>query len=744
MTVEPSQADAEKPAPRERFRISRRRFLQSAGILALAAGGYKLFDWAAPLARGEEKVTGKDQIATLVPSICGMCTANCGILVYVENGQPVKIEGNYRHSHSHGRLCARGSAGIKVAQNWQRLKGPLKRGPIEGSFQQIGWDQAFQEIGAKLTEIKNAYGPESLAWICGPRLSQAWDRHFVKAFGSPNFFSTESLYRSPVTVASRYTTGSVPIPDIASSRFILAVGRDYAENTLVRDLEDLMQAREKGASLVVVDPRLTRTAAQADEWIPIRPGTEGVLLLALAHVIIAENLYDASFVSSQTYGFEQFKSLALDVSPDWAALVSGVPTHVIRRLAYDLAKTKPSCFVDVGFTAPWEMSYKNSVQTVRAALALNALLGNYNAPGGLIMPPDMGDVARFQLPKTDPVKPARADGAGTLYPVAPESEGIVQFLPEVILSQKPYPIRALVVDGFNPALDLPNSSKVIKALKRLELLVVIDFQGSETADLAHYVLAESSYLERYDPVAVSQRSVAEIALRQPIIPPQHDTKPAYEIIANLAEEAGLGGSFDFTLEDVLEQQLAATHLSLEAFKKTGVWQPGEGTVSRSRGFQTPSGKVELFSEKMKSLGCDPLPAYVPPAEEPHSQSFRLLTGSEPVHTGSVTQNNPWLNSLSTENALWMNADRAARMAISDGDMVLVRSRTGELEVRARLTQGIHPEAAFLARGFGHNSPRQRLSYQKGANVNTLIEDRVEPVGGIACTGETIVTIVKRR
>lgn len=727
-----------------RIRLTRRSFLKAVGAAGVVGVGAGALGATQVLGKGHTKGTW-DEIPRLIPTVCGMCDANCGVVAYVVGERLYKLEGNYRHSQSTGKICARGSAGVKLLYDPDRLKYPLKR-VGDSLFDRISWDQAFQEIGERLNSIKNKYGPQILAWAVHPNLADMWDRQFMAAFGSPNIFTQSSLGQGSARLAASMTLGWEPVPDLKNSRYILLFGRNYAESIYYAAATNaLLQAKEKGARIVVVDPRLSRTAAQAHEWIPIRPGTDGAMLLAMINVILAEGLQDGAFVDANTVGLNELRKLVADKTPAWASTICDVPADTIQRLAEEIASARPAALVDPGRRGAWGATYNNSFQTARAALALNALLGNYGARGGLLMPP-ANPLGRFQPPATPQVRVARADGAGgDQYPLASPTDGIIQSLPEIIASEKPYPIRALIANHINPARSLPNSPEAMRALSKLELLVVIDNQLTDTGEIAHYILPESTYLERLDPPSPSTYMVQEVALRQPVVKTLYDTRPAYEIITGMAQAAGIGEAFDFGIEDVIRDNLSPLGRDLATLSRDGIWREAKDPSYGVPSFSTPSKRIELYSRRIEEAGFDPLPAYSPPLVLPREiDAFRLVQGREAAHTGTGTLNNAYLHGLSSENRLWISATRAARLGIKSGDMVLVTSQAGELRVEARVVEGIHPEAVFLAHGFGHNVRLQRLSYHRGVNDNGLVAVAKEPVAGGAASGETIVRVRRVR
>ncbi len=716
------------------IQMTRREFLKAAILFnaALATGCQSL----SPLLVSNG-IT-KEEIPHLIPTLCGMCEAHCGVLAYAQGDRLLKLEGNFRHSHSVGKICPRGVAGAKLLDDSNRLKSPLKR--VGNQFERISWEQAWHEIGDRLVDTKKRMGAQSVAWLRHPDLSDAWDRQFMRAFGSPNLFASTSLGRSCRNAACQVTLGQVPVFDFAASRYIMIFGRNLAESIFVSDLNRLVEAKERGAHIVVIDPRLTNTAVLAHEWIVIRPGTDGALLLALMNVLVTENLYDAAFVAKYTVGFDALAKYVQDKTPGWASHITDVPADTIRRLARELANQKPACGIEPGWHGAWGGLYANSLQTARAALCLNALLGNYGAPGGLIFPPKP-KLADLDFPTYPAPAAKRADGVDNgQFPLASLTEGLPQKLPEIILSGKPYPLTTLIVNHANPARSLPDTAKVEQALRALELLVVIDVQMSETAELAHYVLPESTYLERDDPLAVSERLVAEVALRQPVVQPRFDTRPAYAIIAGLAQRVGLEAAFGFNARQSVEAQLKPTGETAALLDKHGVWRLQEGSINGPLRLTTPSGKVELESDTLKKAGYSYLPVYEPPLTEPDAHSFRLLTGHDFAHTGTSTQSNAYLAALHDVNELWIHPLRAAQLGVEHGSLVVVKSESGQVRIAAKVTEGIHPEAVWLSHGYGHGAASQKLSLNKGANDNLLVSIRAEPITGSPALAETIVTV----
>ncbi|MHB1006100.1 MAG: molybdopterin-containing oxidoreductase family protein [Chloroflexota bacterium] len=724
--------------------LTRRRFIATMATACTAAAAGGAVVGGQVMAQSAPPSVPEQIPPKLVPTVCGMCDVQCGLLAYVRGNRLDKLEGNHSHSHSLGHICARGSAAVKMLYDPDRLTRPLKR-VAEGRFEPITWDQAFREIGAGLSKLRADSGAQSLAWVRHPDPCDDWDRQFAAAYGTPNLFTQRSLSQSSRVIASMATIGWVPVMEPRQLRYVLICGRNHGEAIFPADLDGLMRAKEAGGRIVVVDPRLSNTAAQAHEWISIRPGTDGALLLALINVIIAENLFDHPFVEAYVQGFDELRDYVADKTPGWAAIETDVPAATITRLARELAAAKPLSAVDPGARGAWGALYGNSLNTARAALVVNALLGAYGSAGALRRPLAASEAnGGFSPPATPEITARRVDLSDTLAAsLYPAGEGYVQALPGAIMSGQPYPIKAMVVRRANPALAWPNSRAVVEALRKLELLVVIDVLPSETSQYAHYILPESTFLERADPAILSRAEPPEVALRQLVVQPLSDTKSPADIITGLGQAAGLGRYFGFGVAEVTEARLKNITVDRKSLNAFGVARQEGYKVPGGPKFATPSGKAEISSSRLRDAGFDALPVYTPPLVKPAAANeFRLLTGRSPYHSGSGTHNNGWLHARARENRLDINASRAARLGISDGDQVIVRSEAGLVTVRAHLTETIHPQAVFLVHGFGARNPRLHLAAGCGVNDNQLVVDRIDGTSASAASSETIVTVAK--
>ncbi|MCL5039847.1 MAG: molybdopterin-dependent oxidoreductase, partial [Firmicutes bacterium] len=289
-----------------------------------------------------------------------------------------------------------------------------------------------------------------------------------------------------------------------------------------------------------------------------------------------------------------------------------------------------------------------------------------------------------------------------------------------------------------PVRSCPDTGRFLAALKKLELVVAIDIQMSDTAYHAHYILPESAYLERSDPFEVAGPT---IALRQPVVKALGDTKGEDDIISELARAVGTGEYFNYSLEEYNDTLLAPLGISHRQLMQEGVIKVETQAPNYDK-LPTPSGKVELASETMKKAGASPVPVWEPPLVEPDKSNFRLLHGHVAMHTHTSTQNNGWLHGLMPENDLWIHPMRAKDLGIKNGDLVEVESGVGKVTIKARVTEGIQPEAVFMAHGFGSTVPNQHLAYKRGANHSQLVPIITASLSGAAAQCEVLVKVRK--
>ena len=514
------------------LKISRRRFLQGSAVTAgaLSLGLLDFQSWAKASAEAPVR---------RVPTLCNGCGNRCAVFAYVKNGRIWRIEGNPDANGNQGVLCPKGHGYLHDIYNPNRIRTPLKR--VEGKFQPISWEQAYKEISQKINLILLDNGPESIFWVNYPQPNQAYALRLMHSLGSPHYFTHGSTCYTARNAAWNFTVGKLPSNDLANSSYIMIIGRNPAGGIDLGQVKDIVKAKEAGAKVVVVDPRHNETAILADEWLPVKPGTDLAFLLAMINVMVSEKLYDKDFVASHTVGFEQLEDEIINYPPEWAEKICDIPAKTIIRITREIAANKPHALIHRGYHGAIGAQYLNSFQTARALAIANALLGNINRKGGIYFS-ESADLGELQPTHPAPEGPSgpKADGTGIpgRYPLGAYGDGISHSIPELAL-------RGVLKCGFvyhhNPLRTNPNPKRVIAGYKKLDLLVVIDPVLSETASIAHYVLPASFYLEADEAVDTKHSGKrAQVSLQQKVIEPLFDSRSGFQIIGDLAKVLGVG------------------------------------------------------------------------------------------------------------------------------------------------------------------------------------------------------------
>jgi len=713
-------------------RISRRRWLLGTATLTGASP-------RAPATATPGQRAGK--AALQIASNCEMCFWRCGILAKLQQGKVTRLEGNPQHPLTQGRLCARGNAGHFTLYDPDRLKRPQLRVGArgEGRFREISWDEALDWLAARLMELKQKYGPESVAFF--PHgVGSSFFATLMKAYGTPN--SAEPSFaqcRGPRDVGYALTFGrplGSPEPlDLAAARAIVLIGSHLGENVFTSQITQFAEGLARGAKLIVVDPRFSTAASKADWWLPIRPGTDIALLLAWMNVILSEGLEDKAYLAAYATGLDELREHVRRFTLEWASRETELPAGLIRETARAMAAAKPAVVIHPGRHVSW---YGDDTQRARAMAILTALLGAWGRKGGILLPTPMPR-GQFELPPFPEPKRGRADGAGSRFPLASEEQGVTNGLVEATLTGQPYPIKAWIVYGQNVLESLPQRERTLAAIGRLELMVVVDILPVEQTLYADLVLPEATYLERYDPPHIVESAARPfITVRQPVVSPLYDSRPGWWIARELARRLGLQAWFPWrTPDEHLAKIIEPLGISLTELKARGavsfegrpyieLRRPEDGPL-----FPTDSGKIELYSKLLKELGHDPLPVYRPPSDPPPGW-LRLLYGRAPVHSFARSQNNALLAGLMPENAVWISPVAARSFGLRDGERVVLENQDGQksLPLLLRTTPGIRPDCAFMAHGFGLRAPGLRRANGRGASDNALLSRvAVDPLTG---------------
>ncbi len=694
---------------------------------------------------------------TRTPTYCEVCFWKCAGWVYKDKeGKIQKIIGNEDDPHSNGRMCPRGTGGVGMYYDKDRLKTPLIREGKPGSqyFREATWEEALDLVAKNLDKVRKEHGPECVALFShgtgGKMIS-----HLLRAFGSDNIAAPSfAQCRGPREVAFTATYGedvmSPERTDIRDTRCLVLIGSHIGENMHNGQIQEMSEAIDKGATIITVDPRYSTAASHSKYWLPIKPATDIALLLAWMHVIINEELYDKKYVEKYTYGFKELKEHVKDKTPEWAYGITTIKPDVIRKTAREMAHAAPAVIVHPGRHVTW---YGDDTQRSRAIAILNALLGSWGRRGGFYVPEK---VHLPKLPGPAYPKPRRSwkDSFPGQYKLVSEvlSTGICDAtIPNPELGCN---LKAWIVYGTNLMASLPDQRKTLKAIDNLEFLVVIDTMPMDIVSYADVVLPECTYLERYDMIRTSPHREPYIALRMPATEPLYETKPNWWIAKELAKRLGLEAYFPWeNIEELLDWQLKQVGSSLEEMKRLGVkkfkreYDDLYFLNGEDYEFNTNTGKIELYSTDLANEDYDPLPNYTAHPEPPPGY-YRLNYGRAPMHTFSRTTNNPNLWELKRENSLWVNPKVARIWGLKNGQYVWLKNQDGVVSsfpIKVRITERIRWDSVYMVHGFGHKEKQLTRSYGRGASDSELVTKiAIDPImGGTGMRGNFVTFLTEK-
>lgn len=716
-------------------KITRRSFLKVSGAVSTGA--------AVGLSAGTSKTKAAERTTPKkverISSVCEQCFWRCGIIATVEDGKLINIEGNPLHPNNRGKICARGNAGVALLYETDRLKHPMIRKGERGSgeWQKVSWEQALDYTAEKLLAVTKKYGVEANG-LFSHGASAGFINDLYRYWGSPNNAAPSfAQCRGSRDVGYELTygeaLGSPERIDLANAKVITLIGSALGENIHTGQIIDFTDGIAKGAEIISVDPRFSTAASKAKWWLPIKPGTDTALVLAWINVIIKEKGYDAHFVNNYTTGFSELAEHVKDFTPKWAEKITEIPASVIYETAKAMMTAKPAVVVHPGRHVAW---YGNDVQRARSMAILSALLGIWGQKGGYFLKSTFPtSYNALNIPEIPTPKRERVDGAGTRFPYA-NYEGLTQELVKATLSQKPYPIKSWMVFGQNIFNSIPAKRDTKKAIDNLDFYAVVDVRPTEPTWYADVVMPEDIYLERYDALmTVTGWHKQYVALRQPVVKKQFNTRPGWWIAKELGKRLGLADYFPYEeYEDVIRYQLRDSSISFNKLKKDGVVTfPAKPYLNsgESYSFKTPDKKVQFYSKELKELGFDPLPKYEP-VNDPPKGYFRLVYGMMPVHSHGKTESNPWLNTLISEPHLWINETIGRSMGIKNEQEVIVENEDGikSGKIKVLMTPGMRPDAVYLPHGFGGND-RGLLNYTRRqlSDTNLISKYNVDPISG---------------
>ncbi len=771
------------------MKVDRRRFLGfSIGAAAGTAAGVPASRTISEVIAGlEPAVFPPGGPEDTVLSICRMCCGGCGVRVRRVGSRAVKLDGNPLHPVNRGGLCPRGQAALQGLYHPDRVPGPLRRVGPKGSmesFERATWDEALDEIAARLTDLRAAGRPESVVLLhdgeetLGTRMAQ----RFLAAFGSPNDVAVHRGEEA-AAVALELTQGvrAVPAFDVRSTEYVLSFGGALLEAWsspvyMSQAYGDFRQGHAgRRGKLVQAESRLSITAGAADEWLAVRPGTEGVLALGIAQVVIAEGLYDRSFVFQRTSGFDELRSLLeRDYRLEPVSAMTGVPVNVILRVAREFATARAGLAVGPrrGPLLPGRLFDH------LAAGVLNALVGGPDAPGGVLVPEEVPLAAWPQLPD-DPVAAAgrrrpRLDAAGTDN--APHLRSDPEQLAEAVLASSPYAVEAAIVLGADPAFTSAAPERLSAALEKIPFVVSFASLADDTALYADWILPEAHFLESWQ-LSTTPPGVPYplVSLGQPAVESLHDVRPAVEILLDLARRVGgeVAAAFPWPdLQGLIRQEVdslfqarrgaimgtAFDEAWVRMMERSGWWAPGYRTAAElwqrmkesggwwdpfydhgdwPRVLRTASGKLELptallvrlAKERSAAGGAVSSASVAPEARSATTAAAAALplVLFEPLPVaGGRGAELPFLqeildpgHQIHWESWVEIHPDTAARLGIGDRDLLRVASAAGSIEARARVTSRVVADVAAMPVGLGKRAGG-RWARGRGANPLRLL------------------------
>ncbi len=642
-------------------------------------------------------------------SVCTICDIGCQLRSEAENGKLVRVRGHDNPVLARN-VCYKGIAAPEIHNHAQRLTRPLKRVGERGAdvWEEISYEQAMDEIALRLKDIVDRHGPESLAvstsgW--NTQTTHGLDRRFMNALGSPNFISGVSLCAGNTAAVNKMTYGWFPFPDIANSRCIVLIGHNPRKHSWTPIYNMINAARANGARLIVLDPRVSEQAAQADLHLRLKAGTDAAMCLGWLNVIISERLYDEKFVAEHTIGFEALAARAGEYPLERVAEITGVEPELIAQAARMYAQAESAV---IPWTPITDMQV-SSTSAIRLQGILRAITGNLDIPGGEIL----GGFDPSYLPESaisnhhmlsqaqrdkqlgSDLHPAYTYRAQDMlcdatervygYRYADIVMGCYMANPSAtfraMATEQPYPVKAFFTLGNNTLLSYPNQHQILKGLLNQELIVAHEIFMTPTAMLADYVLPGDVFSER-NHIADTWNWRLGLALSQKVVEPPPEASSTFRFWTDLAHRFGFEALFPWeTLEDMLDYRLAPSGKTFAEFSAEQCMRipPPQYRKYRRVGFATPSGKVELESSILGALGFDALPYYRPGPEPSENFPYLVFTGvREDAFFQTGQRQVASLRKRSPLPRLFMHPQDAAREGISDGDWARLQTATGEV------------------------------------------------------------------
>lgn len=777
-----------------------------------------------------------------IPTACWSCVTRCAAMGFVEDGRFVKMESNPESIRTMGKMCSKGQSAPNEVYFPDRILYPLKRVGKrgEGKWKRISWDEALTELTERLKKLRDEGHPEKFMFHYGRMKgssSKLIKSLFLETYGTKTIGNHTTICEGGKWVAQELTWGKhYDNWDFDNTKYILNFGSNVQEahTNHIPTSQRLVSARvERGVKLVTFDVRLSNTAAKSDEWIPIRPGTDGAVVLAMCNVIMSNNLYDKEFFTfikaTEKHDdpidkkIEALKSHLKQYTPQWAEKISGVSAAKIEQIAKEFASAKPAVVISYRGA----VAHYNGNDTERAIQMLAAITGNVDNPGGRCK----GVGAKWKYPKGPKDKPK-----GTGLDIVNGFKGQIAYPTHHASHQ----VLKMIKDGSNGRPDIymwycynpvyvngecQENIDVLKDENMIPFTVTSNIVYDETSRLADMILPDATYLERWDwEDHVSPTQVPEYYIRQPLVKPLGEARDLGDVVCELAERLGtpLGVrskeefvkiSHEMTAKDVkgfpgyeymvqrgvwhdpdekphyysYKKEVKPEDLEGAIYdEKTGVYwkgNQGEDYTTAKKAFKhyvgqkigdrvfegfkpdgvNKSGYLELYSELLKMKGFEPLPAYypIPEHEKKGSGELILTTYKVAVHIHSRSTHRKWLTELYHNNPGWINPATASSLGIKDGDSILVKSNIGQIQTKARVTEGIVPGVIAMSMHLGRTESGRFASGKKspmahdndpdlqqkwwdayGVHPNWVIANSPDPINGQQRWMDTVVSVSK--
>jgi anaerobic selenocysteine-containing dehydrogenase len=641
--------------------------------------------------------------------ICASCDIGCQLIAEVRDGQVTKVRSS-NNPLMRDNICMKGIYAPKSFAHPDRIQYPLRRVGARGSgqWERVAWDAALDDIAERLQQVIAAYGPEGMAvstsqWNTSTESGSG--RRFMNLLGAPNWISGVALCAGNTAAVNRLVYGWFPQPDYSTTRCIALFGHNPKRHSWTPIYNAIRKAQERGATLIVLDPRRSESAERADLWLPLRAGSDAAMCLGWLKVIFDEQLYDADFVRDWTVGFDALRRRVDEYPLDRVAQLTGVDPEQIRAAARLYATHGPAVI-------PWTPitdQQRNSTSAIRLHCALRAVTGNIDVPGGELFHGLSPDI----VPETDLELHEHLSEAQKAKQLGSDSHPVFTYRGMAALNEptrrvwgrpyvnllmgsymanpsavframadgEPYPIKAFFALGNNTLMGFADMRTIYRAILNQDLVVVHEHMMTPTAQLADYVLPGDSWLERRQ-LHDAWGWTAIVRVSEQAMQPPGECRGVYDFWRGLAVRMGLAEHFPWTtLEEVYDHRVQATGMRYREFESTYEWYvPSINYRKYERsGFATPSGKVELASSVLADLGFDPLPYFrEDPTADPDYplQLFMGVREDEYFQTGH--RHIPELRQRRPEPEFFLHADDARACGVAHGDWALVETPTGRV------------------------------------------------------------------